>query len=74
MLPSLSPEMDSESEGVLYASGKVMVEQIITAFLLLLWRVEMFLLIAPHLFFCIGLLYVMSFVLTVSQYYLHSSF
>lgn len=42
--------MDSESEGVLYASGKVMVERIITAFLLLRGTVEMFLLIAPHLF------------------------
>ena len=65
--------MDNESEGVLYASGKVMVEQIITACLLLRRRVEMFLLIAPHLFFCIGLLYIMSLVLTVTQYYLHSN-
>lgn len=66
--------MDSESEGVLYASGKVLVERIITAFLLLREIVEMFLLIAPHLFFYIGMLYVISFVLTVSQYYLHSNF
>lgn len=66
--------MDSESEGVLYASGKVLVERIITAFLLLRGIVEMFLLIAPHLFFYIGMLYVISFVLTVSQYYLHSNF
>lgn len=49
---------------VYYVSGKVMMELIITPLPLLLKTVEIFLLIAQHLFFNIGMFYTMSFVLT----------
>lgn len=49
---------------VYYVSGKVMMELIITPLPLLLKTVEIFLLIAQHLFFSIGMFYTMSFVLT----------